>query len=86
MKHIITKADIDDTWLTNAKGIWRQCGTDSGKTASLSCPGCGEVASLSNHKIDDQGIVTPSLVCPFDGCSFHEWVQLEGWNPDGLLE
>ena len=40
----------------------------------------GHVAFLdSGHAIADDGTVTPSLVCPEDGCDFHEFVKLEGW-------
>jgi hypothetical protein len=26
------------------------------------------------------GEVSPSLVCKADGCSFHDWITLEGWE------
>lgn len=32
------------------------------------------------HTIDDGGIVTPSVVCPYDGCAFHEMVRLLDWQ------
>jgi hypothetical protein len=46
----------------------------------IGCPICGCHARL-NHTIDAKGIVTPSLVCPHKGCTFHEWGELEGWAP-----
>ena len=51
-----------------------------GRSAMVACPGCGQLASLSEHAIAADGTVSPSLICPYDGCSFHEWVRLEGWR------
>jgi hypothetical protein len=31
------------------------------------------------HTVADDGTVSPSLVCPFAPCTFHEFVKLEGW-------
>lgn len=45
----------------------------------MRCPDCGELASLEDHTIADDGTVTPSVVCPF--CSFHESVTLDGYEP-----
>ena len=44
----------------------------------VTCPSCGATAAL-DHTVDDEGNVSPSLVCPADGCGFHEFVRLEGW-------
>ena len=33
------------------------------------------------HKIATDGLLTPSWVCPFEGCSWHEFAQLDGWQP-----
>jgi len=72
---VILQGDIDAR-----AGCWRG-GTrpDGTRTASVSCPNCGKVASLSDHAIGAGGYVTPSLICPFD-CSFHDYVQLDGWD------
>lgn len=48
-------------------------------SAMLWCPQCGCQGQLINHTIRDNGMVSPSLVCPFPKCSFHEWVTLVGW-------
>lgn len=45
----------------------------------VECPGCHTVAPL-NHDVADDGTVSPSLDCPFDDCSFHDHVKLEGWK------
>lgn len=43
------------------------------------CPN-GHISSLSDHEIDKDGQVDPSVVCPEAGCGFHEWVILDGWS------
>jgi hypothetical protein len=53
---------------------------DGSITALVKCPGCDRHASLSGHEIKDDGCVHPSLVCPRDGCEFHEFVKLEDWD------
>lgn len=45
----------------------------------IECPDCGNVATLDDHKIAGNGKVEPSVVCPEEGCGFHEFVTLEGW-------
>lgn len=35
-----------------------------------------------DHDVAKDGKVTPSLVCPIDGCGFHEFGRLEGWSAD----
>lgn len=40
----------------------------------------GHGLALEKHAIADDGTVTPSVVCPIEGCGFHEWVKLEGWG------
>lgn len=32
------------------------------------------------HQIAPDGTVSPSVVCPHDGCDFHEFVRLENWT------
>jgi hypothetical protein len=74
-------------------GVWHPVKTlDGSRSALISCPDCGAVFTLSNHKIDAQGVVSPSvvldahtkdqygaqLICP--GCHvYHDNVQLMGW-------
>lgn len=45
----------------------------------VTCPECNETGGL-DHDVSVQGFVTPSLVCPNDACSFHDWVALQNWN------
>ena len=48
-------------------------------TAAIQCPRCHCCFSVVNHKIDARGNVSPSVVCPHKGCTFHEFVRLVGW-------
>lgn len=81
MSYKIHHAHPDDVWLVGAKGIWRGAVRDGKRSATLSCPGCGKCASLSDHEIAADGVVNPSVVCPH-GCGFHEHVQLEDWTSE----
>lgn len=52
---------------------------DGTRTAIAKC-GNGHISSLSDHIVHADGMVEPSLVCPYDGCNWHENVKLEGWQ------
>lgn len=39
----------------------------------------GDWFGLATHSIAEDGIVSPSVVCPY-GCGFHEFIKLEGWD------
>lgn len=47
---------------------------------AIGCPNCGCHARL-DHEIAADGTITPSIVCPFKDCDFHNWGVLEGWKP-----
>ena len=51
-----------------------------GRSASFTCPICGNTGTLLDHAISPEGKVTPSVVCSFEGCVFHEFVRLAGWR------
>lgn len=44
----------------------------------LKCPR-GHIARF-NHEISDDGTVSPSVVCPEQGCRFHEMIRLLDWS------
>lgn len=48
--------------------------------ATITCPECGESGSLDDHKIESNGIVSPSVQCASEGCTFHVEAVLDGWN------
>ena len=43
----------------------------------VSCPKCGGVGDLNEHRIDDDGRVSPSLQCE---CGFHGQISLVHWK------
>lgn len=47
--------------------------------AMIACPKCGGEAPL-DHSVAADGTISPSLVCPYTPCDFHEWGRLEGWE------
>jgi hypothetical protein len=51
------------------------------RSATFTCTN-GHTCTLLIHTIADDGTVTPSVVCPYEGCGFHEFIQLEGWQPE----
>ena len=81
----IQRAADGDTWL-QVKGHWRPAliQETGQRTATVSCPTCGNVSSLSGHEIAADGTVTPSLGCPWKigdlPCTFHDWIKLDGWK------
>jgi hypothetical protein len=48
-------------------------------TALILCPVCKQWGSLSRHDIAEDGTVKPSVVCSHPGCTFHEYIKLDGW-------
>jgi len=59
---------------------WQGGTTPTGRTALFCCPR-GHIGTLSDHEIGLDGTVSPSVVCPHEGCDFHEFIKLEGWKP-----
>jgi len=90
-KRTIRRVGPDDVWLSE-KGVWRGANIRGDRmgswkhTATMSCPLCGMSASLSSHRIEDNGDVVPSVGCPGGDCKFHEWVTLEGWEVKEVID
>lgn len=56
-----------------------------GKTGVLiiSCPyGTKEKPHIATlpHEVKKDGTVNPSIVCPHEGCTWHVWGKLLGWQ------
>lgn len=61
--------------------FWRPMKRADGcPTAWFRCPN-GRLGGLSAHTIAADGTVSPSVVCPQDGCGFHDHIKLLGWAP-----
>lgn len=54
------------SWWRSNKNVWMVCAN-------------GHPAIL-DHDITTDGEVSPSVVCPENGCSFHEWVVLDAYD------
>jgi hypothetical protein len=77
---MIIPRDTGDAKAFPTPGTWRQGTSNGKKTAFFRCPKCPTFGALAGtHEIADNGQVTPSMVCP--NCDFHEWIELEGWQP-----
>jgi len=62
---------IPHSKITGEKGTWWRFG----ESVVLSCPKCG-ISFRLNHTITEDGIVTPSVVCPISSCKFHDYIKL----------
>lgn len=62
-------------------GTWKGLKTIKGRSASFTCPN-GHIGTLSDHDIAEDGSVSPSVVCPYENCGFHEFIRLEGWQSE----
>lgn len=58
------------TWLKTARGIY------------LCCPSCGNISALTEYAINEDGLVSPAVICPNGFCKFNEDVQLQDWTPE----
>lgn len=59
---------------------WSKRIRDGKSVVYLRCPSCGNYAALEAHEISPDGVVTPSVVCPFKDCNFHDYVRLLEYN------
>jgi hypothetical protein len=50
----------------------------NGFTAMVQCIN-NHAGLIDNHDIDINGIVSPSVVCTQDNCTWHEFIQLLDW-------
>lgn len=70
-----------DTARNRAGATWRRLGVAGGGiSATMVCPNCNQPSALLDHVIAPDGTVYPSVECPNDDCTFHEFVLLEGWG------
>lgn len=58
---------------------WKPSKLDGVQTATIECRN-GHYGWLSDHEIAVDGTVSPSVVCPDEQCTFHEFIKLTGWK------
>ena len=63
-------------------GGWWPLSTAEGRSAMVRCPVCKECGALTDHEISEDGVVSPSLQCPHNDCTFHEFVRLDDWKEE----
>lgn len=78
MTHVLFRSTRSDP--LQVGGWWPLQDSERGRSAVVRCPVCKECATLTAHEISEDGIVSPSLQCPHNDCTFHEFVRLEGWE------
>lgn len=59
---------------TNQRGAVIFCSYGHGMSIA------GDPPFGSEHRIAPDGSITPSVVCPHDGCDWHVFVKLIGWQ------
>ena len=64
---------------SNIPLTWKPLKDGDKRSASFICPNRHH-GVLLDHEIAPDGTVTPSVVCPEDGCEFHDYLKLEGWT------
>lgn len=65
--------------------MWKDCSprTRAVFKAEFTCNN-GHGVSLRSHAIAADGTVHPSVVCLAPGCSFHDFVRLQGWTAGSI--
>lgn len=74
----ITKKAVPGTWQSVEHEP--DYNLDRDTMAYLCCRKCGHRTIIRTHKIADDGTVTPSLVCPIQGCDEHVMGTLMEWQ------
>lgn len=64
--------------------IYRRHVHGSEAMAVVRCPACKNLTSTtkSSHSIDHEGVVSPAIQCPHEGCTWCENVTFEDWIPE----
>lgn len=58
---------------------WKKVIRDGLSLIKMKCPACGEWQDLMDHAIDENGRLTPSVICG-GACGFHAMVTLENFK------
>lgn len=62
--------------------VTRQTGPDeTEEIIKIGCPECGKAVTLEHHlhTVEQDGAVSPSLICPV--CGWHDHARLKGYAP-----
>jgi len=76
--HLVYEKETDSTSIRGlCKGRWLPKMRGNQETAVIKCPLCGEVIYLTDHMIDENGVVYPAVLC--NHCTWMAWMRLDGW-------
>jgi predicted Zn finger-like uncharacterized protein len=59
---------------------WHPLTTPEGTNATVRCPNCGSVFTLTDHTIAPNGAVSPSILCAASHCNWHVYGHLVDWG------
>jgi hypothetical protein len=56
-----------------------------GNWVTIRCPQCKLLATITRQSfgVSWDGTVSPCAICPHLGCTFKQWIALDGWIPAG---
>ena len=77
---ITFKQDLSDSFETQPIETWRLCSGLSGESYPTIRDSNGDWFAIQTHGIAEDGAVFPSVVCTYPGCTFHEFIKLDGWT------
>lgn len=69
---------------SNRRQTWWPAATVTGRTAMITCPGCGCNGHLGEHTILVDGTVAEGLACAEDDCDWASPAVLADWVIVGL--
>lgn len=72
--HKILRGEIEADRSKRQKGVWSM----DGNAIYITCPLCAAIMNATNHRIKEDGEISPCVVCP--KCDKHVFMQLVGWN------
>lgn len=67
------------------RGTWKPLREGEHLGATICCPKCGQISTLTKHTIKIDGTVEPSVICEWPDiqcviCNWHEMVKLDGFE------
>lgn len=66
------------TWAPVIRAPW--LGGVNRVLAVVCCPYGHQGLIQPPHQVSDEGVVSPSCICPDDGCPWHDYLTLDDWR------
>lgn len=80
---IVRRASNDEMYEPASPGSEPAYGNpvSDGRAPCIRCGQCGQwSAAAEGHRVDADGIVSPSWWHDVPGCGWHVWLELENWS------